>query len=354
MIQPKQNRVLYIVGAGFSAPLGLPVMADFISRSKDLFFNNSKQFAYFEGVYGTIAELSAIKNTFISDLYNIEEILSLLEMDSFMKGEELSENFVRFLSDVVKNLLPPMVPHSGKVGQSNWHGFLLGENPLWRPYLLLMAAMLGLEARVNQSDSKLTWRRLPISDRYAIITLNYDTVIEAAFSYVTSIGFDGQAPVLEKKEYDPSWDKLQLAKLHGCANDGNIVPPTWRKGNNAVKDAWRLAYCLLRDANQIRIVGYSLPVSDSYIRYLLKTAIRSSPDLKAIDVLTYDTGDNTKQRYDEFVDFNRFRFISGKLEQLFRRFDDFLEPVARRANFKDPLRLNILEAAHRSLFEVEQ
>ena len=64
MIQPAESRILYVFGAGFSAPLGLPVMSNFLSRSKDLYFRDRERFAGFQKVYDAIAELSGIKTRF--------------------------------------------------------------------------------------------------------------------------------------------------------------------------------------------------------------------------------------------------------------------------------------------------
>jgi len=32
------EKVVYLLGAGFSAPLGLPVMSNFLEKSKDIYF----------------------------------------------------------------------------------------------------------------------------------------------------------------------------------------------------------------------------------------------------------------------------------------------------------------------------
>ena len=32
------EKITYVLGAGFSAPLGIPVMRDFLTKSKDLYF----------------------------------------------------------------------------------------------------------------------------------------------------------------------------------------------------------------------------------------------------------------------------------------------------------------------------
>lgn len=352
MIQPAKSRILYILGAGFSAPLGLPVMSNFLSRSKDLYFRDRERFAGFQKVYDTIAELSVIKNTFHADLHNIEEILSLLEMEAFMKGDPLKKEFVDFLSAVVKHLLPPLGENDGRPGCGNWHDVLFNQNPDWKPYLQMLGCLLNAEL-VNKGDSsaRLLLSGSPSPARYAVVTLNYDTVIESAYLHLTSSFQTERIPKLSMGEYDPTWQSFQVAKLHGCADSGTLVPPTWRKGSADVVAAWKLAFNLIRDANHIRIVGYSLPLSDSYIRYLLKSAIRSSLDLKRIDILNQDR-QGLEPRYREFIDFPNLRFRGERLQTLFNFLADALDGRSHhtRRGFTDPLRFDQLEPAHEKLF----
>jgi NAD-dependent SIR2 family protein deacetylase len=70
------EHVVCILGAGFSAPLGLPVIRNFLLRAKDLYFSNSTQYGYFSDVFKRIDDLARLKNVFTADLLNIEEILS--------------------------------------------------------------------------------------------------------------------------------------------------------------------------------------------------------------------------------------------------------------------------------------
>lgn len=350
MIQPKENRIVYILGAGFSAPLGLPVMGNFISRSKDIYFQNKVRYKSFQGVYDTIAQLSVIKNTFHADLYNIEEILSLLEMEAFMKGGNLDRKFVDFLADVIETLQPRIEKIDGRMHSANWHDFIFSKNPLWRPYLEMMASMLGLVmSKATRDENQLIWNKVPTGDKYAIVTLNYDTVIESSFAHVVDSYPLAEPQKLSKGDYDATWTSMQVAKLHGCVVQKNIIPPTWRKGSKEVVDAWKLAYQLVRDANQIRIIGYSLPLSDSYIRYLLKAAVQSSPDLKRIDVLLHDPDSSVEERYRKFVDFNNFRFANAKLEALFAQMSQGLHKYYERG-IPDKMPFNTLESAHESVF----
>ena len=121
------------------------------------------------------------------------------------------------------------------------------------------------------------------------------------------------------KNHDPSTHLAiwrPLAKLHGSTHDGNIVPPTWSKGVvTSVVPAWELAHNLLSEATQIRIIGYSLPTADSYLKYLLKSAVIKEQNLKRIDVICRDPDGSVRKRYDEFIKFDYYKFVAGDVSK---------------------------------------
>src|SRR5205823_3247496 len=127
---------------------------------------------------------------------------------------------------------------------------------------------------------------------YSVVTLNYDLVLENCFSYLAEhFHAEKEHGFFRECEEDLGQfdEHTHLAKLHGTVDAGTIVPPTWNKGlQGNIRPAWRLAYKLLTEANHIRIIGYSLPLADAYVKYLLKAAIIHCERLKTIDVLCLD------------------------------------------------------------------
>src|SRR5271169_6346674 len=94
-----------------------------------------------------------------------------------------------------------------------------------------------------------------------------------------------------------------------------IIPPTWNKKlSTSILATWRKAHQLLTDANQVRILGYSLPVTDAYIKYLLKSAGANAANLKRIDILCKDSSGTVQQCYKDFVTFNSMRFKNCRIE----------------------------------------
>jgi SIR2-like protein len=301
-----KERVVYVLGAGFSAPLGLPVMRNFIEKSKDLYADDRSRYGGFTEIFNEINRMAVTKNFFSADLSNIEEILSILDIGSFARGEHLAEKFARYICDVV-NAFTPSLPErysDGSVGSlSEFVGDALLNYALFVSHVCNVAVSFELQGKTWTARAK----RIETAPAfYDIVTLNYDTVLERLAAGIglsdTAYGFNAGAPDSDQKG-------PVLAKLHGSADDCKIVPPTWSKGSNReVSSHWARAMTVLSRANYIRFIGYSLPTGDAYIRYLLKAAMLEAPHLKRIDVIGLDPSGEVEQRFREFITFPNYRF----------------------------------------------
>ena len=224
------ENIVYLLGAGFSAPLGLPVISNFLTKSRDQYFANQDLYPHFPSVFETINEYSYAKNYFSTDLFNIEEILSIMEMRVSLDGTELSDNFKTYISDVIKFHTPEFPVYGGMPG--NWYDFVCGAHEPWKHYGSFVASLFDLEVHEKNSGRgrTFTFRSDAQSKNcYGVVSLNYDLVVETAIAYLrdhehlkceNALGFDR-----EFKSDELPW----LAKLHGCVDSGVIVPPTWRK-----------------------------------------------------------------------------------------------------------------------------
>ncbi len=122
------------------------------------------------------------------------------------------------------------------------------------------------------------------------MTLNYDLVLEKLCELICSVTNIEMAFCTDQKNLDDKWiGSPYLAKLHGTVESAKVIPPTWNKGlHSGMTEVWQLAYKLLSTATQIRVIGYSLAETDSYVRYLLKSAIMEARNFKQIDVMCLD------------------------------------------------------------------
>jgi hypothetical protein len=112
-------------------------------------------------------------------------------------------------------------------------------------------------------------------------------------------------------------DPLKIVKVHGSVEDQSIIPPTFNKGLylTDLPVAWGEAFDALKRANEIRIIGYSLPNSDAYIQYILKGAIIQQQELEQVDIICWDPDGKVNQRYQTFVSYPNFHFYNRKTEE---------------------------------------
>jgi hypothetical protein len=310
------EHVVYLLGAGFSAPLGLPVMANFVSKSKDQYVEAAAKYKHFEDVFALFNKLATVKSFYHSDLSNIEEILSILSIGDIRAESVDRTRFVRYLADVIQYYTPDVIEHPRLPG--NWRQFVFGENRSHNDYgnFVFGLARRSLDGGAGRYSTSPPSGSVPT---YAVVSLNYDCVIENVHDYCNrnlalAVPLNRSKPCkLGSEEYH-----IYLAKLHGSVHDQSIVPPTWSKGPDRLPtSAWQGALHEIGRANHLRIFGYSLPDSDLNVRYLLKAAALESFHLKTIDVVCLDTDDSVKRRYDSFIDHPGYRFKNASVGDYF-------------------------------------
>lgn len=356
-----QEKVVYFLGAGFSQPMGLPVMSDFLIRSKDLFLSEPDKFPHFEEVFKTITEMHSAKSHYNVNLLNIEEILSLLEMKYYVTGSGERERFIEYLKDTIEAFTPSLPTLEKLFPPSSLLNYLFHVSN-WREYCFFVASLFNLvirrDVRKDQPPLELEKQDEP-SAQYSVISLNYDMVLEKCLDLIlrqcdtkSEISFARTCKEAEVPGCVP------LAKLHGSVN-GTIVPPTWNKvarpEEREIQEGWQLAYKALSEATQIRILGYSLPQTDAYVRYLFESATMEEPhrkNLKNIDVICLDDPDGSvKRRYEEFLCFDRWCFSQVEIGRYLSVNRDRVRPEVGAHQNEEVLRFNRLEGAHEHLME---
>ena len=336
------DNVVYILGAGFSAPLGLPVMSNFIEMAQNLYAIDNNEYKHFKNIFTNIRQKLAYVNKFYNtDIDNIEEVLSILEMERMVGKGSIKQaiEYRKFIMDVIQYYTPKLQRDNyriTKLSRGNYelsdeamiadidhrHMFaeLVSDKMLNYAGFVLNLFNRSIEPKYYEENldprtkvKEFELHSVPdesIEFRYSVITLNYDLVLENCAKYLSSIllGFDFNflRPPSQARRNLP-----YLVKLHGSIDTGNIIPPTWNKIiENHVYKEWERAFILLASANYIRIIGYSLPDNDAYVRYLLKASILKSENLKNIDVLCKDSTGKIKEKYDKFIQlpYPKYRF----------------------------------------------
>jgi len=313
------ENVVYILGAGFSAPAGIPVVRNFLERAHDLYDSKPEVYGHFEPVFTRIKEMASVKNYFDIDTENIEEMLSMLEMAEYAGHSDAKTEFQRFICDVISAYTPSIRRATEKSDDIRQWAF--GGSDILRGYGRFVAGVCGLILRRHEGDSY-SFSTGGAAANYTIVSLNYDRLLENTvrfFELEGNLSPDNGFVVLPSAKSEvESKGRCVLAKLHGGVESGpkGIVPPTWNKGrNDKIAAAWKHAYSALSRAHRIRILGYSLPDNDAHFRYLLRAAAEHSQNLKSVDVLCVDDAEsNVHARYRRFITSRKLNFNPSSTE----------------------------------------
>lgn len=353
------EHIAYILGAGFTAPLGLPVMKDFLRKARDLYATRPEECAFFGDVFKQIEWLGKIKSYYNSDLLNIEDILAIFEMNSSLSGRR-KHLFEEFIRTVIALLTPPVsvTAHDPEevLGDSWQQNIFRAGDPI-APYASFLCCIQNMIVRpeyfftLDIHRKYLSFRRNPDPRAvYSVITVNYDTVLENICAFIgghmlvdSTFRFFRTAPARN------SGDVPALSRLHGSiATD--VLPPLWNKPPApGIRDAWRLAGETLRKANQIRFIGYSLAGAEPHLKTLFGSPLTESPHLERVDILCLDDERGTvERRYRELHSRAATTFVNGDAGEYLKLIHDV--HAGSRLRRRNDLYFDHLEQAHSKFF----
>lgn len=331
---PHHDAKVIVLGAGFSTVAGHPVMADFARTVMDLTLNHSnslveEQRRRFTNVLIYRGDKAQVYAHVFLDLDNLENLFGLLDLEASLDRDDNAE-MVR--ADLIYVLVKTL-DMTYRI-----------EEPLATDLDELKRKGHILEARRLRTDNRHPSGRYndfvkALRSYDSILTFNYDTALEDALlaeHIAPEYGFGS-----------PGWAETKrnqvVLKLHGSVNfvereDGNteivdfellrdpsktyhevgkplLVPPTWNKANpqGPIQTAWSRAWEELLVARHLAFVGYSLPDSDLFFRYLLASALARNTILQTVKVL--DPSEVVLERYKSFFSEalrNQHKFIPIK------------------------------------------
>lgn len=315
MPEINNDKNVYLLGAGFSKEIGLPLQDDFLLVAKEVFFKNPTSFDHFKKVFDYQNRLTRMKHYLNYPLLNLEHLFNLIEMDYFYsKSEELKiikNDFTKLICDVLKDITPRPISTDNadkcisEIKYNNYVSFiklLISDDKynlnLYDDTIISFNYDLVLEGAAIIYN----WKRHKDQDhsrrgRDNFITLNtlFDKSnidnddISKYFNNYDNLSYFPNLPLFDKGK-----NSIRYIKLHGSINwkttDGNtfIVPPTWNKSDTEVRKLWYLAYEELKKAKRIIIIGYSFPETDIYIKSLLGLALNENDILQHIFFINPD------------------------------------------------------------------
>lgn len=332
------SNVVFILGAGASKQCGAPLIADFLDVANNLLRSNSvpeNKKNEFERVFGAIGELQSVHSKAQLDLTNIESIFTVLELGRVIQRvpglnrEEIDEAIASLKELIVTTLEMTMRFPADR------HSIGLPK-----PYDAFSDLLKHLH---NEAFPRQT---------VSVITFNYDIAADMA------IHWSDMGPDYCIEETSGHHTKVPLLKLHGSLNwakDKNsgsirplhlssyfqhyrynggkdhveinlligshlveyfkqhescevenepvIVPPSWNKADyhSALSDVWAEAAKHLSEAEQLFILGYSLPETDSFFRHLYALGSVGPSPLRRIAVYNPDDSGATRDRFEALL-----------------------------------------------------
>lgn len=363
-------KTVFILGAGASAACGAPLMQDFIKTAKKLQERNAfgaSTGAVQDVLDAAYRDLRSVHTKSSFDYQNIEELFSIIDMGAMLGvfGARNSET-LEGLRHSVRIFIYRTLEETIRIQRSDKK---IGLPPGYGPLAQLTFETMKEAVRHGRDD-------------VSFITFNYDTCLEYALVRC-NVGVEyalGEAclepneqryrivvPVLKlhgsinwakcpkcnvivPTEIDP-WSRANFVDLmdspkglklelgtriarwqHHCGSALNpvptIVPPTWNKVGEAADLApvWRRAARELSTAENIVVLGYSLPPTDTFFKYLFALGSDSDVHLERFIIINGERGGESVDRFAQLLgpmtrralDHHEFMFASPPAEHIIR------------------------------------
>jgi len=321
-------RTVYIIGAGFSYPAGIPVQAGLLTRVRDLGVLDAPApvvDAFFDAQAEALDFITRISRA--GSTPPLEDAFTLLDQTIATRGFCLGytwQELVIVREQLQRALLVVLHDACHAVQKPKFYGEVVTH----------------MLARATAAD---------VGNRVGVLSLNWDSLIEdAAFALIRGLAAEGKLDVnfgcdtsalKAASAHSPSLTQaargvqsLEVLKLHGSINwllcpncqtlysGAGIADPLWNEYFGAtscpnctpstpapatpaplqpflitptflkvfdsahIQATWQRAHHQLASADEVVFLGYSLPVADFHLRALLRRAVRS--DAKVTAVLT--------------------------------------------------------------------
>lgn len=332
-------------------------MSTFLDRARDLRVEGVVHSCeeHFDNVFEAIVRLREVFYKSGLDLDNVESLFGAFEMARTIK--KLSHYSSEEISQLVESmtvLIAQTLLHSVR------YPYTSSQVDSPKPYNRFVHVLKNAISLPASSDAQ-RW--------YSILTFNYDFAIDYAFACASLqpdyclTGPDGREHAIKllKLHGSLNWVKcpgcgqigavqfsslsrasaLSQALTHGdgktvtlpfvpgmgtdtCKNCSKellghpvLVPPTWNKaqGHAELATVWTQAAIELGQAENIFCIGYSLPESDLFFRYLFALGTVGDAHLRRFWVFDPDPTGRVEERYRRLIGRgieHRFRFFKGE------------------------------------------
>jgi hypothetical protein len=327
------RKTVFILGAGASFQAGAPLMSNFLDVADELLRQKAQIIAdsshSFENVFAAISELQTVYAKSYLDLDNIESLFGAVEMGNMLgKFGTRSPDKVTELRSSLVTLIYKTLEATMRYPVSNYTiGFP-------QPYGQFLESVV--------KDGRNHYRQpLPV----AFITFNYDLALDwtllqlnVRYSYYLNQPVHSEGVPLLKLHGSLNWCECKkcntiapfdLSKIkrdrvaeerytllpisqyfqHNSHCDSKLtpppvlIPPSWNKTDyhGQLAAVWRRAAIELQSAENIFVIGFSLPETDSFFRYLYALGSDGPTRIKKFWVFDPDSSGSVKARYEKLI-----------------------------------------------------
>jgi hypothetical protein len=342
------SEIIFILGAGASKHCGTPLMGDFLDVSRNLLKNGEVQAA--EGAFSTVMEaigkLNAVHSKAKLDTYNIESVYTAFEMGKLLgklpgiDNPEKIDELVSSLKKVIGYTLEKTmkIPIDSRInpfqGYYDFSNILNGLTKKGKSFSVISFNYdLGLEYAIAMNAY------YPVSYDYCVNDFKQQNISFPYLKLHGSLNFGRckknscrKITPYQQLQYTetslrtgsriiPIMSNLKNLKCKSCGGeleeDPVLVPPTWNKTahHEMIDQVWRRAAKEMGNAEEIFVLGYSLPETDWFFNYLYGLGADMETQLKGFYVVNPDI--SVKKRFENLLGSNvtqRFHFYNSSFE----------------------------------------
>jgi NAD-dependent SIR2 family protein deacetylase len=313
------SKIVFVLGAGASAHCGTPLMNKFLEEAQDLLRLGEVQEVrkHFESVFDAIQNLHASQLKAKIDTYNIEDVYSAFEMGNLLGSLPGTEsNEMEKLTSSIKKVIGYTLERTTKLPNDNEQR--PASNIAYFQFADIIKKLieqgkdcsiitfnydLGLDYSLQYNnifsdyglnDTPLTSRRsVPVPYLKLHGSLNWGRCTRSECKKIIPHR-ELRRTVHESYSTIPIISKLKTMKCkcgEPLEEDPFIVPPTWDKTRHQeqIKRVWKKAASELKEAEHIFIIGYSLPDTDMFFRYLFALGSDVRTMVRGIYVFNIDS-----------------------------------------------------------------
>jgi len=157
----------------------------------------------------------------------------------------------------------------------------------------------------------LNWGKCPSCSKVTAVPFSQGSVM----AYARKLGGSGSITLPAAQELVNATCDIEGCGTH-LSGEPIIVPPTWNKteGHAQLANVWKQAATELGEAENIFCIGYSLPESDLFCRYLFALGTVGKAHLRRFWVFDPDLERVVEKRYGRLIGKGierRFKFFNG-------------------------------------------